>query len=240
MSDPVIDAVVRSNQRGGRMLSLIDLIEAQTLTREMAAWLTERIEAGASVLVGANPGGAGKTAVMGALLTMLPPGERVHVTHSSRGFGFRSAKSDGHWRSAGAGDCVVAYEISPASYEAYIWGEEVRAFLERATAGARLVANLHADTLEEARDQIVTDNGATRAAFNAFDVFVPITVGGGFGGRTRTIERLDYRGADGWTHTGRSPALSDRAAAIAAFLDGCAVDGVRHIEDVRARWLGSV
>jgi Flp pilus assembly CpaF family ATPase len=56
MTDDVISVVNRSNQRGGRMLSLADLVEADTFTLEQAAWVTERIEAGASILVGANPG----------------------------------------------------------------------------------------------------------------------------------------------------------------------------------------
>ncbi len=249
MDDRVLEVVNRSNQRGGRMLSLIDLIEAETLTLSQAAALTARIEAGASVLVGAGPGGAGKTAVMGALLTMLPPGESVRVTHTGGGFGFGRGGHTDAWREAGDGDCLVAYEISPASYEAYIWGQDLRDFLERGLAGARLFANLHADTLEEARDQIVIDNAAPRAGFNAFDVFVPITVAGGFGRRSRVVERIDYRDAGdssrpvadtrpaGWSHFGRSPTLSDRAGEIAHFLEGLADDDVRRIEDVRRRWL---
>lgn len=224
MADAVIGVVNRSNQRGGRMLSLVDLIEAETVTVEQGAWLTERIDDGASLLVGANPGGAGKTAVMGALLTMLPPDEPVYVTHQG-----------GDWRTAGPGDCLIAYEISPASFEAYIWGAEVRAFLERGRAGARLVANLHADTLEEAREQIADDNGAGRAGFNAFDLFVPITVRGG-GRRSRVVERLDYRSADGWAAVGRTPQLSARAREIAGFLTRCSAEGTRRIEDVRQAW----
>jgi hypothetical protein len=223
MTDDVISVVNRSNQRGGRMLSLADLVEADTFTLEQAAWVTERIEAGASILVGANPGGAGKTAVMGALLTMLPAGERVQVTH-------------GNWRSADPGDCLVAYEISPASYEAYIWGEEVREFLARGRGGARLVANLHADTLEEARNQIADDNGAGRDGFDAFDVFVPITVSSGFGPRTRVIEQIHYHGRDGWGVVGRTPQLSARAQEIAGFLTRCSAEGTRRVEDVRQAW----
>ena len=260
MDDRVLEVVNRSNQRGGRMLSIVDLIEAETLTPTQAAMLTARIEAGASVLVGASPGGAGKTAIMGALLTMLPPGESLHVTHAGNGFGLGEGGRAETWREAATGDCVVAYEISPASYEAYIWGRDLREFLERGLAGARLFANLHADTLEEARDQIVTDNGATRAAFNAFDVFVPITVAGGLGRRSRVVERIDYRSPDGsppggsaaeanglppggaaaeaggWSHFGRSPTPSGRAAEIAPFLQSLVDDGVRRIEDVRRRW----
>lgn len=215
MDDRVLEVVNRSNQRGGRMLSVVDLIEADTLTLSQAGFLTARIEEGASLLVGASPGGAGKTAVMGALLTMLPPGEPLHVTHTGGGFGLGGGGGAGgteSWRTAGAGDCLVAYEISPASYEAYIWGGDLRDFLERGLAGARLFANLHADTLDEACDQIVTDNGATRAAFNAFDIFVPITVAGGFGRRSRVVERIDYRDGAGSPGAARSPGAAGSSA----------------------------
>ena len=101
--DSVIEIVNRSNQRGGRMLSVIDLLEAGTLDRTKAAWLLARILSGASFLVGARPGGAGKTAVMGALLTMLPAGRRCAWRRSTG------------WESSKPGDCIVAYEIGRAT-----------------------------------------------------------------------------------------------------------------------------
>jgi hypothetical protein len=239
MADDVIRIVNRSNQRGGRMLSLVDLIEAETFTVAQAAWATERIEAGASFLVGAMPGGAGKTAVMGALLTMLPPGERVRVTHSGGGLFSAGGGADGGngWRSGGPGDCLVAYEISPASYEAYIWGSEVQTFVERGLSGARLVANLHADTLDQAYAQLTNDNGIAPEHFDVFDLFVPITMGGGFGRRSRVVEQIDYRAEGGWRHAGRSPELSSRAHEIGEFLEDCRSEGVVTIEDVRRQWL---
>ena len=55
------------------MLSVIDLIKAGTLNIAQAAWLALRILDGDSFLIGARPGAAGKTTVMGALLGLLPP-----------------------------------------------------------------------------------------------------------------------------------------------------------------------
>ena len=54
----------RCNQRGGRMLSIVDLIQAGTISRDLAAYALAAIGNGASFLVGAMPGGAGKTTVM--------------------------------------------------------------------------------------------------------------------------------------------------------------------------------
>lgn len=231
MAEDVLSVINNSNQRGGRMLSLVDLIEADTLTLPMAARLTELIESGSSMLVGALPGGAGKTAVMGALLTMLPSREPVHVTRES------SFARNASWRSAGAGECVVAYEISPASFEAYIWGSTLREFVERGLEGARLVSNLHADTLRQAYDQLVEDNGVPAEHFDTFDVFIPISVGGGFGGRSRVVEHIDHKDRDGWTRMSREPELSPRAQEIEAFLRECLDNGVKRIEALREAWL---
>jgi len=70
----------RCNQRGGRMLSFVDLLEANTLSREMAAYFLALISQGNSFMVGANPGGAGKTTVMCALLNFLPPETKIIPT----------------------------------------------------------------------------------------------------------------------------------------------------------------
>jgi len=62
-----VDALNACNQRGGRMLSLIDLLKDESVSLPMAGYLAAAMRGGASLLVGANPGGAGKTTVMCAL-----------------------------------------------------------------------------------------------------------------------------------------------------------------------------
>jgi type IV secretory pathway ATPase VirB11/archaellum biosynthesis ATPase len=61
------------NQRGGRMLSIVDLIQAGTIRVQMAAYAMRAMAEGASLLTAAGPGGAGKTTLMAALLNFLPP-----------------------------------------------------------------------------------------------------------------------------------------------------------------------
>ena len=228
MSDDVLRVVNRSNQRGGRMLSVVDLITAGTFTLELAAWLVERIEQGSSWLVGANPGGAGKTAVMGALLVMLPRGEAVRITSGGSG-----------WQSAGAGECVVTYEISPAFYEAYIWGEECRRFARLGLNGTRIVANLHADTDGEARSQLLRDNGLTEQEADAFDLFVPIRMERSLSGVKRVVEQVHLFGGENGEVVGRSPGLSGRAQEIAQFLEKCRDRKILRIEELRREWLDS-
>lgn len=228
--DSVIEIVNRSNQRGGRMLSVIDLLEAGTLDRTKAAWLLARILSGASFLVGARPGGAGKTAVMGALLTMLLAGEMVRL--ATRGTG---------WESSKPGDCIVAYEIGRGHYEAYVWGERLVRMTALGQAGCRIVTNLHADTLEEARQQIAVDCGAGEAGLAAFETFIPIRTRG----RGYAMERVvgDIRWYDGeiWrVFAPDSHAPTPLEGAIGDLLDRCLTDGTRTIEAVRTAWLAAL
>jgi len=72
------------NQRGGRMLSIVDLILAGTISVEMSAYAMRAIHRGASLLTGARPGGAGKTTLMAALLSFLPPGVPIVTVDRSR------------------------------------------------------------------------------------------------------------------------------------------------------------
>jgi len=65
------------NQRGGRTLTIVDLIRDGTLSVPMAACALRAIEQGASLLTAARPGGAGKTTLMASILHLLPPGVRI-------------------------------------------------------------------------------------------------------------------------------------------------------------------
>ena len=208
------------------MLSLVDLMEAGTLTLEQAAWLVERIEAGSSWLVGARPGGAGKTTVMGALLAMLPAGVPV-----------RLSTGGGDWRAAEPGECIVSYEISPGFYDAYVWGEDVAALTRRGLAGCRIVSNLHADTVDEARDQIVGQCGASEAGFRSFGIFLPVTLGSDLGRHTPRVVECWLATASGWERWDGT--ISERGRQICAFLGRCADNGIRRIEDLRRAWLAT-
>ena len=224
--DPVLYLVQRSNQRGGRMLSVIDLLEAGTLDRTQLCWLLERIETGCSWLVGARPGGAGKTTIMSALVAMLPVAETV-----------RLANPDSGWEQSKPGDCVIAYEISRGHYDGYIWGRELRTMAELGLAGCRVVSNLHADTLAEAQLQIVGRNGVAAAGFLAFETFLSITIGGSL--RARPIVRsIHYVAQSAWlAFAAREHTPTTREEAIGDFLDTCVTAGLRSVPDVREAWL---
>ncbi len=173
----------RCNQRGGRMLSVFDLIEAETLSLDLAAWLMERIGRGESFWVGARPGGAGKTTVMGALLNLIPAETRlVAATRDSIGAIARSPDA--------SRTCAVCHEIGAGAYFGYLWGQDLRAYCALADRGCQLAANLHADDPQQARAQLCDQNGASEAQFQAFRLQLYLRVEGGWGRARRRIERV--------------------------------------------------
>jgi len=209
------------------MLSLVDLLEAGTLSTAQAAWLLARVAEGRSWLVGAHPGGVGKTTVMAALLAMVPAGQRVRLT-----------LRQGGWRRAQPGETVISYELSPGTYDAYIWGPEVRLLTELSLSGCRIVSNLHADTLEEAREQVVGACGATEEGFRAFDLFLPLRFTGSRLEAHPMLERIHWAEDGRWRVVEGDPPARGRAErGNADFLESCRERGLYSVEKVRAAWL---
>lgn len=103
------------NQRGGRMLSVVDLIQAGTLDVEMAAYAMRALAEGASLLTAARPGGAGKTTLMAALLDLLPPEvPLVSVDHPR-------VLRDGLEGSTADPACYLVHEIGAGHWYGYLW-----------------------------------------------------------------------------------------------------------------------
>jgi len=171
----------RCNQRGGRMLSVFDLLDAGTLDLGLAACLMARISRGASVMVGALPGGAGKTTVMAALLNLAPADRPLAAATAESVQTAREIRS--------APRCYICHEISPAHYFSYLWGEALRGYCGLARAGHMLATNLHADDLVEAREQVCVENAVPIEDFNRFGLLVFLRVDGGIGPRRR-IEKV--------------------------------------------------
>ncbi len=167
----VVAALEDCNQRGGRMLSIVDLVDAGTVDMPLAAYLAAAMQRGASLLVGASPGGAGKTTVMCALLNFLPRGMTVRVMDGAASFA--AAHSD-----APGSTCHLAHEIGAGNYYAYIWGASARALFALAAAGHTVASNLHADTLEHTYAQLCGENAVPRAHVQAVALKLFISVAG--------------------------------------------------------------
>ncbi len=135
--------VERLNQRGGRTLTVVDLIRAGTLSVPMAACAMRAMAGGASLLTGARPGGAGKTTLLASILHLLPPGVRIVTVDKPRRLA--EAAAGGEPEST----CHLVHEIGDGHWYGYLWGPEVAEFFAL-IGGRQCVAScLHADTLEE-------------------------------------------------------------------------------------------
>ncbi len=229
----------RCNQRGGRMLSIVDLIEAGTVSTELAAYCLAAIGKGASFMVGAVPGGAGKTTVMGALLNFVA--EDV-VLRPADGIGSIQRGLTGSEPRC----CYICHEIGSGPYYAYLWGEELRAYFELPISGHMIATNLHADTYDQARGQICGDNGVSPAALRRMKLMLFLSIGrSGFRIRREiaTVWESDGRDEHRLVFTGGSTApkaaesklvkpdeLADARTRIESLMTG----GARTIEQVRA------
>lgn len=130
------------NQRGGRTLSIVDLMRAGTISADMAAFSFCAVRAGASLLTAARPGGAGKTTLMAAMLAFLPRGEELRTVGNGASRVPRGNSRHGR-------ECLLCHEIGQGLYFGYLWGREAAAFFQANARGVRVASNLHADTIED-------------------------------------------------------------------------------------------
>jgi hypothetical protein len=173
----------RCNQRGGRMLSVFDLLAAKTLDLDLAAYLMARISRGASFMVGSVPGGAGKTTVMCALLNFVPVD--VPLIAAIPQEVYKASKTATSPRA-----CYICHEIGSGSYFAYLWSDALRAYCKLSENGHMLATNLHADDLEEARDQVCGDNDVRQEHFNRFELLIFLRIEGTYTKTHRRIEKV--------------------------------------------------
>lgn len=234
----------RCNQRGGRMLSVFDLLEAQTVDLDLAALLMAGIARGASFMVGARPGGAGKTTVMCALLNLAP---RACSLIAATPQAIRAAKEPDDASPV----CYICHEIGAGAYFAYLWNAELRTYCALADKGLIRAANLHADDLEEAREQVCGENDVPGRHFNAFHLLVFLRVRGGYRHPGRWIakvyasdgvapHRLLYDASQGGLMAAPPFAPFGDASRIAEcrrFLEQTHTAGIRTIEEARAAFL---
>jgi hypothetical protein len=179
----------RCNQRGGRMLSVLDLLDAGSLDYELAAFLMAAIGRGASFMAGAQPGGAGKTTVMCALLNLVPAG--VPLVAATPETVRRAARENLSGQS-----CYICHEIGAGPWFAYLRDQDLRDFCALADKNQVRATNLHADNLDEARYQVCEENGVPEAHFQAFELLIFLRVKGGPMQRRHWLELVYASGGD--------------------------------------------
>jgi hypothetical protein len=237
-----LDAINSLNQRGGRMLSLVDLLEAGTLNLDMAANMAAVAVGGGSFLTGAGPGGVGKTTLMAAALAFLPPGTEIVTIEGPKTLDELAARPAPHPQ------CLVVHEIGAGSYYGYLWGPAVaRYFNLTAKLGCSLASNLHAETYTAARHQLMGGSlGVPAQALARVSLLAFMTQ---VGSRRRIAalwesaenatapHRLAWRWVaekDAFEKVGPAAGESSALAArIRDFLDHACRDRVRRLEDLR-------
>ena len=197
------------NQRGGRMLTLVDLIEAGTVDLPLAAYLAAVMRSRGSLLVGARPGGAGKTTVMVALLNFLP--DDMVIRPIDGRISLLRALHDAEFGKT----CYLAHEIGRGAYYAYVWGEQARQFVSLAGRGHTIASNLHADTLSELRAQLCEQNRVDPQDLSAVTLKVFLRVARGHDFRpqrwvSHVFEAVE--GEDRLIWTGHAPGKFRRGA----------------------------
>ena len=93
--------------------------------------------------------------------------------------------------------CYICHEISPGPYFAYLWDDAIRVYFELPTAGHMLATNLHADTFDQAAEQLCKDNSLTEEAFGRMNLIYFLSVNG------RTAAKRQV--AQVWETDGRRP-----------------------------------
>jgi hypothetical protein len=232
----------RLNQRGGRMLSLVDLLEAGTVDLDMATQMAAVAACGGSFLTAAGPGGVGKTTLMGAMLAFLPPGAAIIPIESGRTLDRLPPPSPE------APTCLVVHEIGSGSYYAYLWGPDVGRYFEAARPEGRcLASNLHAETYGEAVEQLAGLDVSNEAlaevdllAFMAMDGrrrrVTAVWHADGAGGHAQAWRRDARR--DAFEQTGDVPPrlAGVDLAPYRRLLQAAVSEGVRGMEEVRNRY----
>ena len=123
-------------------LSIADLIAAGNFDARTAALLWLLIEARASIVVAADPPGAGKTTTLTALSDFLPPDTgRIYLRGWNETFAFVGSADP-------ARSYVLCNDIS-AHLPVYLWGRKVLQLFAARAAGFPFGATMHADTADE-------------------------------------------------------------------------------------------
>ncbi|MBF6600595.1 MAG: hypothetical protein IVW36_08800 [Dehalococcoidia bacterium] len=240
-------------------LSITQIVAAGTMPPRVAAILWLAVERGASIILAADPPGAGKTTVLTALLAFARDDASVYFT---RGWGETFALPPR------AGDAPVYLLINEISdhLPVYSWGPYVQRAFELLADGYALASTMHADTVDDVIRQLVEENDVDPRHIGHLAFVVPMFVGSAGGRRVRRVSEVavleplgasyDRHSIARWnpgddsyavlTTPAEIDAIARRLAmttdgfleALAArqqFLEGLLADGVTDIADVQAR-----
>ena len=166
-------------------LSITEILRAGTMSPRLAATFWMAIEHGLSIIVAANPPGAGKTTILTALLAFAHPDASVYFT---RGWGeqFRlpPPPADGE-----APTYIMINEISD-HLPVYSWGPYVQRAFELIAEGYALASTLHADSVEGVIEQLTDECDVPPRLVGHLAFVVPLFVGTRDGRRLRRVREV--------------------------------------------------
>ena len=126
----------------GEPLSLVQLLEAETLDLPLASLLWLAMEHRASVIVAASPRLAGKTTLLTALIDFLRPEvQRIYLQGRAEDYDFLPQVEPR--------ECYLLVNELSYHLPAYLWGQPARRLFELLPLGFGMGATMHADTAEE-------------------------------------------------------------------------------------------
>lgn len=164
-------------------LSITEILRAGTMSPRLAATFWMAMERGLSIIVAANPPGAGKTTILTALLAFSHPETAVYFT---RGWGeqFRLPPPGGE-----APTYLLVNEISD-HLPVYSWGPYVQRAFELMAEGYSLASTMHSDTVDGAIEQLVEECDVPPHLVGQLALVVPVHVGASGGRRIRRVTEV--------------------------------------------------
>jgi hypothetical protein len=165
-------------------MSITQIIRAGTMPPRVAALLWLVMERGASIVLAADPPGAGKTTILTALLAFTRPDAAVYFT---RGWGetFRLPRR-------GKDDPPVYLMVNEISdhLPVYSWGPYVQHAFELMGDGYTLASTLHADTVDGVIEQLIEECDVPEGHIGRLGFIVPMFVGVRGGQRVRRVSEV--------------------------------------------------
>lgn len=165
-------------------LSITQILAADTFPTRVGALFWLAMERGASIILAADPPGAGKTTILTALFAFARPDAMVYFT---RGWGetFRLPAYDPD----GPPIYIMINEISD-HLPVYSWGPYVTRAFELAADGYSLASTMHADTVEGVIEQLTDECDVPERQVGHLSLVVPIFVGSQGGRRVRRVSEV--------------------------------------------------
>ena len=171
-------------------MSIVEIMQSGTLPPRLAAALWLGLERGASIILAAEPPGAGKTTIMTALLALAPPDM---VAYFTRGWGETfelPPPSDAY------PTYIMVNEMSD-HLPVYSWGPYVVRTFELLNDGYSLATTVHAETVEEVLEQLEEDNGVPHEHLAQLTFVVPLVIGQREGHSIRRVRDVGVIEPDG-------------------------------------------